>query len=69
MQPQMEKTCVKTYQTHKNYLGLKSFCGSCRSKQLEDHYTLIGEPGEYYLTHFFTENGKGRTIAQKIFKT
>ena len=25
-----------------------------KSMQLEDHYTLIGEPGEYYLTHFST---------------
>ena len=40
-----------------------------KSVQLEDHYTLIGEPGEYYLTHFSTEDGKGRTIAQKIFNT
>ena len=38
-----------------------------RSVQLEDHYTLIGEPGEYYLTHFSTEDSKGRAIAQKIF--
>ena len=38
-----------------------------KSVQLEDHYTLIGEPGEYYLTHFSTEDGKGKTIAQKIF--
>ena len=35
--------------------------------QLEDHCTLNGEPGEYYLRHFFTENSKRRTIAQKIF--
>ena len=25
--------------------------------------------GEYYLSHFSTEDGKGRTIAQKIFNT
>ena len=39
-----------------------------KSVQLEDHYTLIGEPGEYYLTHFSPEDDKGRTIAQ-IFNT
>ena len=38
-----------------------------RSVQLEDHYTMVGQPGEYYLSHFSTEDGKGRTIAQKIF--
>ena len=40
-----------------------------RSVQLEDHYTMVGQPGEYYLSHFSTEDGKGRTIAQKIFNT
>ena len=40
-----------------------------RSVQLEDHYTMVGQPGEYYLFHFSTEDGKGRTIAQKIFNT
>ena len=40
-----------------------------RSVQLEDHYTMVGQPGEYYLSHFSTEDGKGGTIAQKIFNT
>ena len=35
--------------------------------QLEDHYTVGGEFGKYYLTHFSTDVGKGRTIARKIF--
>ena len=30
-------------------------------------YTVVGEPGSYYLTHFSPEDGKGRTIAQKLF--
>ena len=38
-----------------------------RSVQLEEHYTVVGEPGSYYLTHFSPEDGKGRTIAQKLF--
>ena len=38
-----------------------------KSVELEDYYTLIGEPGEYYLAHFSTEDSKGRTITQKIF--
>ena len=40
-----------------------------RSIQLEDHYTLVGQPGQYYLSHFSTNDGKGRTIAEKIFET
>ena len=38
-----------------------------RSVQLEEHYNVVGKPGTYYLTHFFPENGKGRTIAKKLF--
>ena len=30
---------------------------------------MVGQPGEYYLSHFSTEDGKGKTIAQKIFNT
>lgn len=29
-----------------------------RSVKLEYHYTVVGEPGEYYLTHFTPENDK-----------
>ena len=35
--------------------------------QLEEHYTLVGEPGTYYLTHLSPENGTGRTIAEEVF--
>ena len=35
--------------------------------QLEEHYTVVGEPESYYLTHFSPEDGKGRTMAQKSF--
>ena len=38
-----------------------------RSVQLEEHHTVVGEPESYYLTHFSPEDGKGRTIAQKLF--
>ena len=38
-----------------------------RSVQLEEHYTVVGEPGSYYLTHFSPKDGKGRTNAQKLF--
>ena len=37
-----------------------------RSVQLEKHYTAVGEPGSYYFTDV-SEDGKGRTIAQKLF--
>ena len=28
---------------------------------------MVGEPGEYYLSHFFTEDGKGSSIADGIY--
>ena len=36
-----------------------------RSVQLE-RYTAVSEPHTYYLSHF-SEDGKGRTIAKKLF--
>ena len=38
-----------------------------RSVQLDDHYTVVGESGSYYLTHFSPEGSKGRTTAQKLY--
>ena len=38
-----------------------------QSVQLEEHYTVNGEPGTYYLTHFVPKDGKGQTIAKKLF--
>ena len=38
-----------------------------RSVQLDEHYTVVGEPGSYHLTHFSPENSKSRTIAQNLF--
>ena len=37
------------------------------SVQLEEHYTVVGGPGTYYLTHLLTENGTGRTIAKEVY--
>ena len=34
---------------------------------IEDHYVMIVEPGEFYLTHFAAENGKGQTIALQVY--
>ena len=28
---------------------------------------MVGEPGEYYLSHFSTEDGKGSSIADGIY--
>ena len=39
-----------------------------RSVKLKHHYAVVGEPGEYYLTHFTPENDKGRTIANELFE-
>ena len=38
-----------------------------RSVQLEERYTAVSEPGTYYLSHFSPKDGKGRTIAKKLF--
>lgn len=38
-----------------------------RAVQLEEHYTVVGEPGEYYLSHLSPSNGQGRTIAQEVY--
>ena len=35
--------------------------------QLEEHYTVVGEPGAYYLTHLSQENETGRTIAKEVY--
>ena len=37
--------------------------------QLEEYYTVVGEPGSCYLTHFSSKDGKARTIAQNLFKS
>jgi len=31
---------------------------------LEEHYVLVGEPGEFYPNHISTKSGKGRVIAE-----
>ena len=36
--------------------------------QLEEHYTLVREPGTYYLTHLSPENGTGRAIAEDFLR-
>lgn len=38
-----------------------------RRVELEEHYVVVGEPGEFYLTHVSPEDGKGKTIAQAIY--
>ena len=35
---------------------------------IEEHYVVVGEPGELYLTHFTPEDGKGLTIANGLYK-
>ena len=40
---------------------------SYQSMHLEEHYVMVGEPGEYYVTHFGTADGKGCSIADGIF--
>ena len=38
-----------------------------RKAIIEEHYVLIGEPGELYLTPVAHQDGKGRSKAQAIF--
>ena len=38
-----------------------------QSTCLEEHIVMVGEPGEYYLSHFSTEDGKGSFIADGIY--
>ena len=33
---------------------------------LEEHYVVVGEPGELYLTHFAPTDGRGESIALKV---
>ena len=36
--------------------------------ETEEHYVVVGEPGEMYLTHLSVEDGKGTTIGQALYK-
>ena len=38
-----------------------------QSTCLEEHIVMVKEPGEYYLSHFSTEDGKGSSTADGIF--
>ena len=35
---------------------------------LEKHYVIVGEPGEFYLSHVTPETATGLYIAQPIYK-
>ena len=40
---------------------------SYRRTELEKHYAVVGEPGEFYLTHLTLDYGKGVSIAKPLF--
>ena len=40
----------------------------CMQTDLEEHYVIAGEPGEFYLSHVTPETGTGLYIAQSIYK-
>ena len=40
----------------------------CMQTDLEKHYVIVGEPGEFYLSHVTPETGTGLYIAQSIYK-
>lgn len=37
-----------------------------RNSVLEEHYVIVGEPGEFYLSHVIPEDGKGISIAKAL---
>lgn len=41
---------------------------SYMTTELEEHFVLVGEPGEHYLTHLSPPNSKGRVLAKEIFE-
>ena len=40
----------------------------CMQTDLEELYVIVGEPGEFYLSHVTPETGTGLYIAQSIYK-
>jgi len=38
-----------------------------RHVELEEHYVIVGEPGEFYLSHVAPTSGSGSAIAQSVF--
>ena len=40
---------------------------SYRQTILEEHYVVVGEPGEFYLTHVTPDDGKGATIGKALY--
>lgn len=38
------------------------------TKQVEDHYVLVGEPGTNYLSHLTVERGTGAAIANGLYE-
>ena len=40
----------------------------CLQTDLEKHYVIVGEPGEFYLSHITLETGTGLYIVQSIYK-
>ena len=38
-----------------------------RKTIIEEHYVLVGEPYEFYITHVTPTNGTGKQIAQAIY--
>ena len=36
--------------------------------ELEEHYVVVGEPGEFYLSHLTPDTGKGSDVAAAIYK-
>ena len=42
---------------------------SYRRIKLEEHYVIVGEPGEFYHSHVTPKDAKGSSIAQALYAT
>ena len=40
-----------------------------QSTELIEHYVIVGQPGEFYLTHLSPSNGKGQSIAEEVYNS
>ena len=38
-----------------------------QSTELIEHYVIVGQREEFYLTHLSPSNGKGQTIAEEVY--
>ena len=60
--------CVKAPTIWATLVVTKSDGKMYMQTDLEEHYVIVGEPGEFYLFHVKPETGTGLYIEQSIYK-